>query len=155
MQLEELLGQSWSYKALGVATLGLAAALVLAIVQRFRRRSKSEGDLDDRVVKLSDVQDGIIEDLRIENSRLHGKLDDASLRYANLVDSIQNRIEAVLARVEAQHQDQIQRLHQRIDDTEAKHEACEEERKADRLANDRRFAELEKYVRPKRRTSPA
>lgn len=147
-----------TYTGLGIALVSLTFWLVRSLIRRAVKRSESEGSVDDRVVRLSSVQDGIIEDLRGELAKKQDEVNASTARYVALVDSIQNRIEAAVERLAAEHRESMQRMHVRIDGCEERHQKCEAEQRADREACDARYDDamaklgaLEKAVKAKRR----
>jgi len=150
-----------TYSALGGSALALAGFMLWNLAKRTVQRSKSEGDLDSRVVAMVDMVakplNEIIAEERAEKRRAQDERENITKEFLRYTAEIQKAHDAKVNKITEDHVAANHRLHHRIDE-------CDNDRRAqeskwatlvEKLENaSKRLEQLEERERKSLRDAP-
>lgn len=121
-----------TYSGLGVSVLGLCAWIVWNLARRASKRANSEGDIDDRVVKMIDVisksavnplSDMLAEE-RQEKRRAQDERDKITQKFIEYTGTQQKFFAGEVQKLRDEHKASIDLINGRLEQCDESHLAC-------------------------------
>lgn len=118
-----------SYAALGALFVAISGWLILHMAKRSVQRGKKEGELDDRVVRMIEaVTKPLNEHIASQRVELDSSRQERAKVSSDFIDYVKSQQvfhDQALERVRTENHDALQRMHDRLNVSEAKHAACD------------------------------
>lgn len=129
------LPQGITYAALGASTLTMAGLVVWGLVSRMNKRSKAEGDLDQRLPVILDtaltpwkeavtMQKSIIDEERKEKQRAQDERESITKQLIEYATVTTRQHATDLAQTREQFTESQRRLYARVEQGEKHHQEC-------------------------------